>query len=350
MPAAIPDEIRERTFKQWLSGDTRAKIASDNNIGEGSVTNIVSDFNKGLADSEFESIREFAVESRKQGLTLCDLGPRLRLYNYIKKLGANQDQIESLIANLANFPKPEKLIDVANQVAELSRSESIPLEELENHVKQKEEEKQRLEEEIKHRRAILESTNVDVQTINEYNQLKDELSKHRLSTEDPTRLLSILQTIKQIGYDPQKIVARFSYIKSLRQTEKGLKDNCKMLGERVARCQSVLPLAEQIIRLPIGIGELLAFHTAVSEKAEMHHMSMESAAYRVIEDIQDYNKLGGIKNQLSEASTKVFVMNQFSARQNKAVMLLFNLQSHGVTENQILYLHNILQKNSNISS
>jgi hypothetical protein len=36
MPPAIPDEIRERTIKQWLSGDTRATIASDNNIGEGS--------------------------------------------------------------------------------------------------------------------------------------------------------------------------------------------------------------------------------------------------------------------------------------------------------------------------
>jgi hypothetical protein len=350
MPAAIPDEIRERTFKQWLSGDTRAKIASDNNIGEGSVTNIVRDFSKGLADSEFESIREFVLEWRKQGLTLSELGSSLRLYNYSKKLGANQDKIESLIANLANLPKPEKLIEVANRIAQLSRSDSIPLEHLENHVKQKEQEKQRLEQEIKHKRVILESTNVDVQTINEYKQLKDELSKHRLSTEDPTRLLSILQTIKQIGYDPQKIVALFSYIKSLRQTEKGLEDNCKMLEERVARCRGVLPLAEQISRLPIGIGELLAFHTAVSDLAEMNNLSMESAAYRVIEDIQFYNKLGGIKKQLSDVSTKVLVMNQFLGRQNKAVMSLFNLQSYGVTENQILYLYNILQKNSNISS
>ena len=350
MPPAIPDEIRKHTIKQWLSGDTRAKIASDNNIGEGSVTNIVSDFNKGLADSEFESIREFAVESRKQGLTISDLGSSLRLYNYIKKLGANQDQIESLIANLANFRKPEKVIDIANQMAQLSRSESIPLEDLENHVKQKGEEMQRLEQEIKHKRVILESTNVDVQTINEYKQLKDELSKHRLSTEDPTRLLSILRTIKQIGYDPQEIAARFSHTKSLTQTEKGLEDNCKMLEERVARCQGVLPLTEQISRLPIGIGELLAFHTAVSETAEMNNLSMECAAYRVIEDIQYYNKLGGIKKQLCDATTKVFVMNQFLVRQNKAVMALFNLQSHGVTENQILYLHNILQKNSNISS
>ena len=119
-----------------------------------------------------------------------------------------------------------------------------------------------------------------------------------------------------------------------------------MLEERVARCKGVLPLAEQISRLPIGIGELLAFHTAVSEMAEMNNLSMESAAYHVIEDIQYYNKLSGVKKQLSDASTKVFVWNHFLGRQNKAVMSLFNLQSHGVTEDQILYLHSILQKNS----
>ena len=350
MPPAIPDEIRKRTIKQYLSGDTRAKIASDNNIGEGSVTNIVSDFNKGLADSEFESIREVAVESRKQGLTISELASSLRLYNYIKKLGANQDQMESLITSLTHFAKPEKVIDIANQVAQLSRSESIPLEDLENHLKQMEEEKQRLEVEIKHKRVILESTNVDVQTLNQYIHLKEELRKHGLSTEDPPRLLSILRTIKQIGYDPQKIVAKFSHIKSLTQTEKGLEDNCKMLEERVARCQGVLPLAEQISRLPIGIGELLAFHTAVSEMAEMNNLPMESAAYRVIEDIQYYNKLGGVKKELSDVSIKVFVANQFLGRQNKAAMSLFNLQSYGITENQILYLHSILQKNSNIST
>jgi hypothetical protein len=112
----------------------------------------------------------------------------------------------------------------------------------------------------------------------------------------------------------------------------------------VARCQGVLPLAEQISRLPIGIGELLAFHTVVSEMAEMNKLSMESAAYHVIEDIQYYDKLSGVKKELSDASTKVFVLNHFLGRQNKAVMSLFNLQSHGVTEDQILYLHSILQK------
>jgi hypothetical protein len=104
---------------------------------------------------------------------------------------------------------------------------------------------------------------VGVQTIHEYTHLKEELNKYRLLIEDPTRLLSILRTIKQIGYDLQKIVARFSHIESLKQTERALKDNCKMLEQRAIKCQEVLPFAEQIIRLRIGVGELLAFHTAI---------------------------------------------------------------------------------------
>jgi hypothetical protein len=346
MPAAIDTRVKKQVINQWLSGDSRDRIAADNDIGAGTVSNIINEWKKGVEDSEYDSVRELAVSSKKQGLSLGEHACSVRLNNYIKKLGANQDQIESFIANLANSPEPEKLIDVANQVAELSKSESIPLQDLENHVKQKEEEKQRLEEEIEHSRAILESTNVDVQTISEYTHLKEELSKHRLSTEDPTRLLSILQTIKQIGYEPQKIVARFSHIESLRQTEKGLKNNCKIFEERIARCREVLPLCEQIVRLRIGIGELLAFHTAVCECAEMHNLSMESAAYRVIEDIQYYNKLGGIKKQLSDVSTKVFAMNQFSARQNNAVMTLIKLQGQGVTENQILDLSKYWEKSA----
>jgi hypothetical protein len=81
--------------------------------------------------------------------------------------------------------------------------------------------------------------------------------------------------------------------------------------------------------------ELLAFHTAVSEKAEMHNLSMESAAYRVIEEIRDYNNLGGMKKELINTSMQVLTMKEISARQNNAIMALFKLQSCGVTEDQI---------------
>lgn len=142
--------------------------------------------------------------------------------------------------------------------------------------------------------------------------LIDEIDK--MSPRDQTFLFNLMETgiVTETKYGKTRQAEIKTSVFVLRQTEKGLKDNCRVLEERVARCQSVLPLCERIVRLRIGIGELLAFHTDVSEKAEMHHMSMESAAYRVIEDIRDYNKLGGIKKQLSDVTTKAFVMNQFS--------------------------------------
>ena len=122
--------------------------------------------------------------------------------------------------NGANSLPPEKIIDLTNQLFDIAKSESIPPAEVPDYIKQKLEEKQRLEEQIQEAGATLQSKNVDIETINEFNQLKEHLSKHNLSLEDPTRLLSILQTIKQIGYEPQKIVAAFTNMKSLRQKER----------------------------------------------------------------------------------------------------------------------------------
>ena len=192
--------------------------------------------------------------------------------------------------NGANSLPPEKIIDFTNQLFDIAKSESIPPAEVPVYTKQKLEEKNRLEEQIQEAGTVLQSKNVDIETINEFNQLKEHLSKHNLSLEDPSRLLSILQTIKQIGYEPPKIVARFSYIESLRQTEKGLKNNCKIFEERLCGYRQVLPLLQRILSMCIDIDKLLVFSVAVDEKAEIFNMSISAAAYRVIEDIENYKE------------------------------------------------------------
>lgn len=62
----------------------------------------------------------------------------------------------------------------------------------------------------------------------------------------------------------------------------------------------------------------------------MLNISRESAAYHVIEDIRDYDKLGGLKKQLNDISAQIFMMNQISAHKNNALMALFKLQIQGV--------------------
>ncbi|MFL6363386.1 MAG: hypothetical protein ACJ709_08110 [Nitrososphaeraceae archaeon] len=61
MPAAIEASIKTKVIQQWLSGDSRAKIAIDNKIGEGTVSSVVSDFKIGLDNSEFDSANELAL-------------------------------------------------------------------------------------------------------------------------------------------------------------------------------------------------------------------------------------------------------------------------------------------------
>jgi hypothetical protein len=105
--------------------------------------------------------------------------------------------------------------------------------------------------------------------------------------------LSILQTIKQIGYEPQKIVAAFARMKSLRQKGRQLKSNCEILEKRISEARQVLPLLQQIRSMGIGIDKLLVFSVAVSEKADTYNMSISADAYRVIENKRIITELVG---------------------------------------------------------
>jgi hypothetical protein len=41
MPAPINETVKRQVDQQWLRGEARAKIAVDNNIGEGTVSSII---------------------------------------------------------------------------------------------------------------------------------------------------------------------------------------------------------------------------------------------------------------------------------------------------------------------
>ena len=126
MPASIESSIKRKVIQQWLSGDSRSKIAIDNNIGEGTVGSIVNYLKIGLDQSEFDSARELALQGKKQGLNLSDLASNFRIHNFIKTSGASENAIESFISNISsNELPPEKIIELVNQLYEISRGESI---------------------------------------------------------------------------------------------------------------------------------------------------------------------------------------------------------------------------------
>ena len=97
-----------------------------------------------------------------------------------------------------------------------------------------------------------------METIDEYIHLNEELSKHGLSTKNITKLVNVIKNIEQQGFDTKKIVAKAMSIKSLKDSEKQLRNNCEMLAKRIDRYKQILPLAEKIVAMHISTADLLA--------------------------------------------------------------------------------------------
>jgi predicted transcriptional regulator len=102
MPPLTDEQTRRNVIRQWLSGFSRDKIATENNIGAGTVSSIVACYKVGLEELDFDSISQLAVEARQHGLNFADLALHFRMYNYFVKSGAPENKIESFIANVSS--------------------------------------------------------------------------------------------------------------------------------------------------------------------------------------------------------------------------------------------------------
>ncbi len=346
MPTAIDEQIRRNVIRQWISGFPRDKIAEENNIGAGTVTSIVSNYKLELETLDFGSIRQLALETRKQGLNWSDLASHFRLYNYFIKSGAAENKVESFITKVSSGDlSPEKVIELIYQLHEVSRKESIPLDQVPNYIKEKLEQKQKIDDDIRQADAVLQSKNVNIETINEHIRLHEKLNEYDLSFQDIEKLLNVLVNAKENGFDAKKIVEKLKRIKRLQNKEDKLRRHCEVLSEQVKKCNNVLPLAQKIVALNIDIQQLLVFDNTVNQLAKQYNLPPYVAALRLFNDITYYNKMGGLKKEVSRLSQQVFVVNGVWANQNKAMIAMLNLQSQGITEDKILQLHNLLENN-----
>jgi hypothetical protein len=169
MPPLTDERTRRNVIKQWMSGFPRDTIAEQIGIGAGTVSSIIANYKVSLEDPDFDSISQLTIEARQHGLNLSDLASHFRLYNYFIKSGAAEDKIESFIANVNTHDvSPENIVQYVNQLYDVSKEESIPPHEVSNYIKQKLEDKQKIDEQIKEADAILQSKNVSIEAINEH--------------------------------------------------------------------------------------------------------------------------------------------------------------------------------------
>jgi len=201
----------------------------------------------GLDNLELHSFRELTVEAKKRAMTSSDLASFFRLYNFFRSSGANENEVESFIININSGYIPlDRAIELINQIYEITKSELIPPDQLSTYIKQKLEEKQRIEQEIHQANDVLESKNVAIESINDYIKLNGELEEHGLSTDNIHKLLSVLINAKRYGFDGKEIAEKLYNFKFLEWKEKEFKDKRKKLSKRISKYKDIIPLTEGI--------------------------------------------------------------------------------------------------------
>ena len=141
-------------------------LRADNDIGTGTVSNILDEWKRAVQGSDYESLRELAVHCKKEGINLADLTAALRIRNYVKELGTEEERVEQFIAICGNSHDPEKLVDVLEKIGHIGLH--VPLEQLKEHIKQRQAEKERLQHEIDEARDVIDSVDVDKQIIEDF--------------------------------------------------------------------------------------------------------------------------------------------------------------------------------------
>jgi hypothetical protein len=332
--------------QQWLAGEARENIIANNDIGAGTVSIIVDDYKAGLDNFDLDSFRELTLEARKRGISSSDLASFFNLYNFFRSSGAKENEVESFITNInSGYIPPVKAIELVNQIYEITKSESVSPEQLPNYIKRKLEEKQIIDQEIQHADTVLQSKNVTIEAINDYLKLGEELKKHGLSAKDIDKLLNLLQNTKEYQFDAKKIAGKLRGIQRLEKKEKQLRGRCEIFTKQATKYKNILPLVEEISALQIGVEDLIAFKIAINQAAKYYDLSPLTSTLRLIDDIKKYNKIDGLKKELSSLYMQKYTLDQVCSRQNKSMRALINLQSRGITEDRILELNNFLESN-----
>jgi septal ring factor EnvC (AmiA/AmiB activator) len=264
---------------------------------------------------------------------------------------ANESTLESLIANLANYPDrdPAQLIETAAQISE----SDIPLEKLEEHVKTLMAEMETLQREIDDGRAILDSVDGDVESrtklLEEYAQMKAEMRKCGIGPEDPKQFSRLIQTLQRGDYACSKILIAFAEIEDTQRLRQEVDNDRQNLEEKLKEVKDTLPLAQQLLQYGVGINEALAFMLAVDEKADMERTSRGTAAFKIMEDIREYSQLGGLKKEQNRLQQHIFMSNMIMTTRQQALASLMRLQALGVTDVEIKNMARLMDFDSILS-
>src|SRR5215207_3995462 len=393
MPTKLPDNIKSLVIQQWLKGEQRDKIAADNGLSAGAVTNIVNNWRQALGFSGADELRDLAVTLNKIGITPAHCAVGFRVAMIMNRVGVKEDSFESFMLDVYNRCKNLGLTseNIASYLTDLLEfSKSLPISKIPHYIEQKIQEKKKLEEEIERlkeqkedleaqksaaedlRDAALQNEKATTAKLKWYTDLKAELGKSGIPVDDISQLAKVVNGIRQYDYDTEKVLKEFSNLESLKfqcQAYQGrierlknqydtLNQNRSFLLQMVSSYNQSVSTYNELEGMGFGLKELKFLWHTVREITAANNIPQEEAVQKFLKDIDEqYNDKLGLESKVDKLQAEVNRLIQEEARLRTQLSilpligpLLVRLSQSGVREQDIVDIAELLKNDAGVSN
>jgi hypothetical protein len=172
----IPHKTKVQVLHQWIQVIPRDRIAENNDIGRGTVSNIIKQFKTTVPDIDL--MRETALQIKKEDLEIFTYAASIRLRRLLEQLNITEDQVENLLEEISIYCfkqqiTPKDFVLKINEVSDLAMDLQTPIHKLPSFVNQLSSHKGKLEREIANKKQEYN------QVIKENEKYVDELQEFR---------------------------------------------------------------------------------------------------------------------------------------------------------------------------
>jgi chromosome segregation ATPase len=400
MPAKLPDSIKSLVIQQWLlQGRPRNDIAAENGLSTGAVTNIVNEWRHSLGFTAVHELREFATTLRKIGITASQCALGFRVATILSRIGVNEDSIETFALDVYNRCKniglsPENISSYIQDLIEFSATNVLPISKISDYLKQKRDEKESLEEEIRRldtqistlkqekkecesaRDQALQEKEMTFSEIKWYSNLKEELRKYSIQVDAISEFAKLVNNIRQHSrFDVDKVINEFWDLEMLRASNIKLKNDIDSQQKYVDKLKEERSTLEVYVNMQnqgistynslkaigFGLKELTFLYDTVNEIATENEIPITKAVTKFLSDVEEqYDKNLGFEVKIQKMRDELNKLRNERAKQRAEMLLnpliaptLLKLIQRGLCHQDIIDIAEIIEKYStgaNVSS
>jgi hypothetical protein len=310
---------------------------------------------------------------KRVGVTASQCALGFRVAMIMLNMGVKEDDFESYILDIYNRCKnvglpPENIASHLKDLVDFSTT-NIPFSQIPNYIKQKTEEKEKIEKDIKKLKAQIEILNLQksysesvrdqalqdermtATELKSFSDLRVELRKYGIPVDDIPKFAKAVNGLKEYGYDVGKIISEFSDHEShvtrnqmLERSVKMLKNEVNYLGQQCSLAQNTLnshsptiSALEELQVMGFGIKELkLLWHT-INEILVANNIPLNEAQQKFFKDIEEqYDKKLGFESKVQNLQLEINKLSERNSRLPLVGPLLARLVQSGVNEQNII--------------